>query len=349
MGFFFCGGGGSSDANDDSFAAIQVSSTAETDPVPDGGDAADDPAIWVHPADPGLSVIIGTNKLGGIAVYALNGTELQYLPSGQINNVDIRYGFPFAGKSIDLIAADDRSDDTIRLYTINSATRKLSEIGSFPTNITVYGLCMYHSAMDDEFYVFVNSDTGEVRQYRVYDNAGIIAGSLERSFSVGSITEGCVADDLTGDFYIGEEDEAIWKYGAEPGDGNSRSAIDTVAGGRLTADIEGLTIYYGPNDQGYLIASSQGSSKFVIYNRFDGSHVGTFQIVAGNNIDAVTGTDGIDVISTPLGASFPFGVFVAQDNDNTGANQNFKLVRWQDIAQGFSVDLLTETGWDPRD
>ena len=35
-----------------------ITATIETDPVPTGGDAADDPAIWVHPSDPAQSTII---------------------------------------------------------------------------------------------------------------------------------------------------------------------------------------------------------------------------------------------------------------------------------------------------
>src|SRR5262249_16433806 len=32
-----------------------VTATVETDPIPNGGDAADDPAIWVNPQDPAQS------------------------------------------------------------------------------------------------------------------------------------------------------------------------------------------------------------------------------------------------------------------------------------------------------
>src|SRR5262245_25704161 len=35
-----------------------VTATVETDPVPHGGDAADDPAIWVNPNDPAQSAVI---------------------------------------------------------------------------------------------------------------------------------------------------------------------------------------------------------------------------------------------------------------------------------------------------
>jgi 3-phytase len=46
----------------------------ETTPVSHSGDAADDAAIWVNPSDPARSTIIGTDKLGGIAVYDRAGT-----------------------------------------------------------------------------------------------------------------------------------------------------------------------------------------------------------------------------------------------------------------------------------
>ena len=41
--------------------AEEVSATVETEPVPHGGDAADDPAVWVNPDDPARSAIIGTD------------------------------------------------------------------------------------------------------------------------------------------------------------------------------------------------------------------------------------------------------------------------------------------------
>ena len=43
-----------------------------------------------------------------------------------------------------------------------------------------------------------------------------------RTFSVGSEAEGCVADDDTGALYISEENEALWRYSAEPDGGTTR-------------------------------------------------------------------------------------------------------------------------------
>jgi hypothetical protein len=58
---------------------VPVKATVETNPVSDGGDAADDIAIWVHPSDSALSTVIATNKRGGMLVYDLTGAEIQYL------------------------------------------------------------------------------------------------------------------------------------------------------------------------------------------------------------------------------------------------------------------------------
>jgi hypothetical protein len=37
----------------------------QTEPVPSQSDAADNPAIWSHPGDPALSLVLGTDKKGG--------------------------------------------------------------------------------------------------------------------------------------------------------------------------------------------------------------------------------------------------------------------------------------------
>ena len=314
----------------------QVSATAETAPVPHSGDAADDPAIWVHPTDPARSTIIGTDKLGGLAVYDLTGKQLQYRADGNINNVDLRGGFPLGGQAVSLVAASNRSTNTIAAYRVNPATRLLEDVAARPiaTGIDVYGLCMYRSPTSGKHYAVVDSKLGEVQQWELFDNgSGKVDARRVRAFDAGGAVEGCVADDELGHLYLGEETVGIWKYGAEPTAGTARTQVDKVGGGRLAGEVEGLTIARTGAGVGYLIASSQGNNTFVMYRR-EGSnaHVKTFQIVAGNGIDGATDTDGIDATTASLGPAFPSGVFVAQDGSNAGGNQNFKLVPWQLIA-----------------
>ena len=330
-----------------------VSPTVETTPVPTSGDAADDPAIWIHPTSPGSSVVLGTDKDSGLAVYDLSGSELQFLAVGNINNVDLRVQFPLGSGLIDLATGSNRTNDTISAFSIDPSTGLLTDVAAgsgVATGITVYGYCMYASATG-KFYGFINSKDGDVEQHELFDNgSGLVTGTLVRSFAVGSQTEGCVADDEAGALYIGEENVGIWRYGAEPGDGTTRTLVDsTGVGGHLTADVEGLTIYYEPGGVGYLIASSQGVDEYTLYERSGANaYVGTFAIVDGNGIDGTSATDGIDVTNVALGSAFPAGMFVVQDGVNPGANQNYKFVKWDDIAQSFTPPLSIDTSWNPR-
>jgi 3-phytase len=155
-----------------------------------------------------------------------------------------------------------------------------------------------------------------------------------RAFRVGSQAEGIVADRERARLYVGEEKVAIWEYGAEPGDGDDRRAVARVGEHGLTADIEGLTIYYAPAGRGYLLASSQGSSTINVYERSgDHAYVATIDPKASGAIDDVAETDGIDVTNQPTSPLFPRGLLVVQDGKNDG-RQNFKLFAWEDVAGG---------------
>jgi 3-phytase len=329
----------------------------ETTPVPHSGDAADDAAIWVNPSEPARSTIIGTDKLGGIAVYDLAGTQLQYRDeSARYNNVDLRADFPLGDQSVALVAASDRtryyttSDRTeyyqrIVLYSVDPATGTLAELGgTIRVDYEPYGLCMYRSQKDGEFYVFVTSrdDVGPVvEQWRLSsDGSGQVNAEKVRTLSVDSQTEGCVADDELGHLYVAEEKGGIWKYPAEPDEGLDRVLVDAAdSSGQLVADVEGLALAYGSDGTGYLLASSQGNSSYTVYRR-EGSnaYLQTFEVKDGSEIDGTSDTDGIDVTTADLGSSFPSGLFVAQDGFNTTPsgtteNQNYKLIPLQYILE----------------
>jgi len=330
-----------------SVAAATVPATVETVPVPNNGDAADDPAIWVHPTDPALSTILGTDKQGGLAVYDLQGRQLQYVNDHKVNNVDLRDHFPLGGQLVTLVAGSSPDDQNIALYRINPATRLLESVAAraIVAGVPIQtGACMYHSPISGKFYVILTDQAqGAVEQWELFDNgAGMVDAQLVRAFTVGNQSEGCVADDALATLYIASEDVGIWKYGAEPNAGTERTQIDSVgAGGHLTADVEGLAIYDAGDGDGYLLASSQGSNQFVIYQRSgNNAYVTAFAVEASTAVDKVAHTDGIAVISAPLGSAFPFGLFVAQDDYNDGANQNFKLVPWEAIAYASTPPLL---------
>src|SRR5262249_18029341 len=72
----------------DDLPRLEPKAFVETEAVPSDGDAADDPAIWVHPGDPTRSLILGTDKKGGLNVFDLEGRRLQIVSHGsRPNNV----------------------------------------------------------------------------------------------------------------------------------------------------------------------------------------------------------------------------------------------------------------------
>ncbi|MEO1129428.1 MAG: phytase [Planctomycetota bacterium] len=319
--------------------AISVEADAETTPVQHLGDAADDAAIWNHPSDPRLSLLIATDKQGGLVVYDTDGQIIQSLPDGRMNNVDLRTGFPLAdGRTIDIVVASNRDHDSIAVYAVAPDGRSLIDVaaGRLGTDLDgVYGICLYRSHETGGFYCFVNSKAGEVQQWRLESTSqSRVDASKVRSFQVGSQTEGMVADDATGVLYVGEEDNAIWRYKAEPDANSKRSLVAVVQpNGPLVGDIEGLALYVAEGGDGYLIASSQGDSTFAVFERtLPNRYLFSFEVVGSDSIDRVTGTDGLEITNLPFGY-FDKGVIVVQDNENGGEPQNFKIIRWDALAQ----------------
>lgn len=319
-----------------------VKPVAETQPVDSYGDAADDPAIWVDRNDPARSVVIGTDKKLGLNVYDLTGKRLQVVPDGRMNNVDLRDGFMLSGKPTTIVAATNRTTKSISLYRLDHATRQLSPIadGTLTTGLQdPYGLCMYHSRKTGDFYVLANDSVdGKLRQWKLIDRKGKVGIQPVRDINVGSQAEGCVADDELGNLFIAEEDVALWKYSAEPNGGEKRTAVDKIGAGRLTADAEGVSLYYGANGKGFIVLSNQGENNYAVYRR-EGTneYVGKFHVVANETlgIDGSSETDGLDVVSAPLGTAFPMGLLVVQDGRNLMPveRQNFKYVSWQDVMK----------------
>ena len=93
-----------------------------------------------------------------------------------------------------------------------------------------------------------------------------------------------------------------------------------------------MTIRDDGDGNGYLIASVQGSNGYLLIDRKSLQAKTFFRIVSNELIDGTTETDGIDVSSIPT-SKFPNGFFIAQDDDNDGLNQNFKLVDWNKIIK----------------
>lgn len=328
---------------------------AETEAVPSSGDAADDPAIWVHPTDADKSLILGTDKAGGLHVYDLDGRDLQMVGDKlKPNNVDVIYDVPLNGKRVDLAIASVRADKSkgVKIWLIDPTTRQLSDVTAdgvlkLADGGEPYGICTYHSRKTDKCYYFVNAKSGLYEQHELKEVRGKIGSQKVRTFKVDSQPEGCVADDELGFLYVGEENVGVHKYGAEPDTGDKRVTLAKVGDHGLKADVEGLTLYCAADGKGYLIVSSQGNNTFKVFTREgDNAFVLTIDPKPGK-YGKPNDTDGIAVSNRPLGKQFPKGLFVVQDGKGNKATgrQNFKMYAWEDIA---GDRLLIDTKWSPR-
>lgn len=344
---------------------------------------ADDPAIWLHPTDPSRSLVAGALKDGGLDVYDLRGEVVQSLsPAGvRYNNVDVLYSFPLAGAATDLFVASDRYEDVLAVFAIDPGTLRLRNVTDPESPLiytepseepdretTAYGLATYFDPATNGFHAFVSRrETNEVAQLRLLDNVGAVSWEVVRRLTLtlpegydgdNPQVEGMVVDAELGVAYMAQEQVGIWKLTL---DGGAPELIYPLDDEVLTADAEGLTVYYGPAGSGYLLASSQGSSTFAVFDRAgDNPYLGSFSVGQNGDIDPADESDGAMVVNVPLGERFPQGLLVVHDGLNDpevlveddgeleNASTSFKFVPWERVAAAFDAPLMIAPQVSPR-
>ena len=157
-----------------------VYAVVETEPVRGKGDAADDPAIWIHPEDASASLILGTDKRLGLSVYDLSGREVQFLRRGRINNVDLRQGVAMAEGPVTLAAATNRTERAMDIYRVSRQGRVELALAQPLEMEDPYGICM-HLDGAGVAYAYVNGSDGAYEIWRL--NAG---GNWRPNASTGS-------------------------------------------------------------------------------------------------------------------------------------------------------------------
>ena len=307
----------------------EVIANVETEPVFAGDDAADDMCVLENFNNPEKSLIISSDKKYGIIVYDLDGVKLYDYEVGRINNVDILPSRSIQNKYI--VAGTNRTYNSIDIYSFNSKGELENLIlrKEIPSLKDVYGVTFYR----DEFntYLFISDKKGNVEQWSYNNDEVNSEVKFVRKLRFSSLVEGLVADESKGKIYIGQERKGIWELNAFPSFDSQKKLIFKKSK-NFKPDFEGLALRDDGNGEGYLIASVQGSNGYLIIDRKSLDAKIFFRIIDGDKIDGTTETDGIDVTSIKT-SKFPNGFFIAQDDDNDGLNQNFKLVDWNKILK----------------
>ncbi|MFT3723563.1 MAG: phytase [Hyphomonadaceae bacterium] len=316
----------------DNVVATVVPAFRETVGMGANGDAADDPAIWVHPTDASKSLILGTNKDAGVYVYGLDGSEKQKLLVGLSNNIDLRGN---------LAVASNDGLNVLSWIRIDPVTAVVSHAGdSKLETIEPYGVCI--GVLDNALHAVVTYKTGLVEIWRVGDTgSGPVQISQKRTIKLNSQIEGCVIDDDTGLMFVGEENVGLWSVNLLSEDMIPKQIDKVNSGTGLVADVEGVTLYRGANGEGYLVVSAQGADRYVIYDRKPPhAALGVIKIgpSADGRVDGTSVTDGLDASSAAF-PEFPAGILVVQDDANPVAevDQNFKIVDWREIEKALAA------------
>jgi 3-phytase len=318
----------------------EVAALRQSDPVGRQGDAADDPAIWIHPETPVKSRVLGTNKKQGLLAYDLDGKLLQELAVGRLNNVDVRPRFKLGQQTVDLAVASNRDHNSLSLFSIDRQSGELREVGEVPTPLKeIYGICLFQPA-SGEIYAIANGKDGTFLQYRLSAPDGRVHGELVRQFKVDSQPEGCVADDQRQRLFIGEEDVGVWAVDARADQPATLTSVIKV-GPQLHADVEGLALYQSDKHD-YLVISSQGNDSYLVVDAEPPFAVhGGFRVGlnAAAGIDGASETDGLEVTAINLGGPWSQGMLVVQDGRKRmpEQTQNFKFVPWAEVTRALKL------------
>jgi 3-phytase len=330
-------------------APADIQPAVRTDRVTDD---PDDPAIWVHPSDPALSLILGTNKVmapkGAVVVFGLDGKTRQTVAGlDRPNNVDVEYGIEVGGRRIDIAVATERLKGQLRVFRVSA--EGIGDITS-AGNTRVFadrsgeraapmGVSVYRRPRDGAMFAIVSSKNGPrenyLGQYRLSDDGhGRVKATFVRYFgaySGAAEIEAVAVDDALGFVYYADENDGIRKYHADPDARDAGRELAHFGRRGFKANQEGIAIYARADGTGYLVCTDQlpGSSEYRVYLR-EGEpgrphdHERVVKVVRGG----ADSTDGLEVTSRSLGPKFPGGMMVAM---NSGG-KNFLVYRWEDVA-----------------
>lgn len=305
---------------------------------------SDDPAVWINPADPSKSLIIGTDKDrdGALYVFDLQGkVQEDKVVRGlkRPNNVDVEYGLKLKGVSTDIAVTTERFTHKLRVFSlptmqpVDNGGVEVFENETGEGFRDLMGIALYKNKKGD-IYAIVGRKTGPTGgeylwQYLLQDDGnGNVKATLVRKFGLYSgkkEIESIAVDDELGYVYYSDEGVGVRKYYADPAKGNEQLALFATTG--FTEDHEGISIYKLSKTKGYILVSDQGADKFHIFSREGTKQNPNDQPLLKIVQVKAHQSDGSETIALPFNTTFKKGLFIAMSDDRT-----FHLYRWEDIA-----------------
>lgn len=305
---------------------VDMTPAVATQPM---GNDADDPAFWLHPADPERSLILGTNKAaapdGALVVFNLRGEVVQRVAGlDRPNNVDVRGS---------IAALTERYRRQVVVFRVGASG--VNRLGEFPVFAgqegnagAPMGMALYQRPRDHALFAVVGRKTGPAKgylwQYRLETGGSSLRATKVREFGDFSGTgeiEAIAVDDEQGIVYYADEDCCIRKWHADPDHPQAGKEIGVLGREGFRGNREGIAIYREAGGQGYVVCTDQipNGSEYRVFRR-SGDQSAPIAVLRGG----ADSTDGIEVASVALGARFPRGALVAMHS----AGRNFLVFPW---------------------
>lgn len=294
----------------------------------------DDPAIWVDPADPARTLVVGTDKDidGALYVFGLDGRVREDLVVRGLlrpNNVDIARGVMLGGKQLDLVIVAERFAHRLRVYTLpDMRPVDGGGVSVFEDERArdVMGVAAWVRPVDGALLVTVSrSDRhapkqGYLHQYRLVDDgAGVLRGIKVRAFGEWSgrkEIEALSVDPVGGHVFASDEGFGLRKYRVDPSaeDADEELALFGTTG--FARDHEGSAVMRDAAGRAWLWVSDQQAGTLRVFDLAGTPGKPDEPRFIGHVPFAARETDGIDLVVGDL-PGFPGGLLVAMSDDRT--------------------------------
>ncbi len=325
-------------------AAPIVAAAIDVTPIQQG--EAHSAVIVLDAVNPAQNRLVATAGLGGLEVFDLSGARQSTTPAGEAGGIDVRYGFPLAGQAATLLVTTDKTDNTLRIFTLRDGAPVEVGARSVPLGFAVEDVCLLRNASDTNLYAIAVGDGGEVEQLLLYANAdGKVDARSARRINLPSKAKYCVADDATGQLYVSQQAVGVWRFSGDPEADAAPTLIDAARLGRISEESGSLALYDGGAGSRYLIVTDATSGRLFVYDHgADDAFLAAVSLTGRDGV-AVKEPGGLQALSAGLGAGLTSGALVVADDD-APAGPGYKLVSIAALTD--ALKLPAGAPQDPR-